>query len=62
MFFSLAEDDHGKFETIKSKKKEKIPEIALPSVIENPCSESSGTLSADGEFESSFQNSRKCHL
>ena len=56
---SLAQSDHGKFESLKSKKKDKVPEIALSSVVENPYSESSGTLSANGEFESSFQNLRK---
>ncbi|XP_065913065.1 hemicentin-1-like isoform X2 [Dysidea avara] len=53
-----SQSDHGKFESLKSKKKDKVPEIALSSVVENPYSESSGTLSANGEFESSFQNLR----
>jgi len=63
LYLSLAESDHGRFEGSKSKKKVKLPEIALPSVIENPFSaESSGTLSANGEFESSFQNLRKLSM
>lgn len=54
----LAESDHGKFESLKHKKKRKVT-LELTNVVENPCSASSGTLSANGEFESSFENLRK---